>query len=109
MEKLPRNVQISPVTRMIIRDFNGDKYPDVLLAGNDYTYDVSTGYYDANKGILLLNQGKNKPFKVLMPSVSGLLLQGMVQSLEYFDGETPLIVAGINRAKAAVFELNKRK
>ncbi len=29
-------------------------YPmDVLLAGNDHTYDISTGYYDANKGIIL--------------------------------------------------------
>jgi hypothetical protein len=105
-ENLPRSVQISPVTRMIVRDFNGDNYPDVLLAGNDYTYDISTGYYDANKGIVLLSRGKDQSFDVLMPSRSGLLLQGMVQSLQYFQGDTSLIVAGINRAKAVVYMQN---
>ncbi len=48
---------ISPVKKMIVEDLNGDNCPDVLIAGNDYTYDLSSGYYDANKGILLLNKG----------------------------------------------------
>jgi enediyne biosynthesis protein E4 len=107
-DKLPRNVQVSPVKKMIVRDFNGDQYPDVLLAGNDYTYDVSTGYYDANKGIVLLNKGKGQQaFDVLTPPKSGILLQGMVESLQYFEGDTALIVAGINRNKALVYKLIK--
>ena len=98
---------------MIVSDFNGDSYPDVLCAGNDYTYDVSTGYYDANKGIVLLNKGekqeKGKPsFDVLSPSQSGILLQGMVESLLYFKGDTSLVVAGFNRAKTDVFEVSKK-
>jgi enediyne biosynthesis protein E4 len=108
-EKLPYSLQFSPITKMIVDDFNGDGYPDVLIGGNDYSYDVSTGYYDANKGIILLNKGKNqeknKPtFDVLSPSQSGILLQGMVESLLYLKGDTSLIIAGFNRAKAAVFE-----
>jgi hypothetical protein len=94
---------------MIVRDFNADNSLDVLVSGNDYTYDVSTGYYDANKGLLLLNQGKGKSFEVLTPSQSGILLQGMVESLLYFEGDTSLIVAGINRAPVKVFKhLNNR-
>ena len=50
-EKLPVQMQVSPLKKMIVQDFNGDTWPDVLIAGNDYTYDLSTGYYDANKGI----------------------------------------------------------
>ncbi len=107
-EKLPLPLQVSPIKKMIVRDFNADNSLDVLVSGNDYTYDVSTGYYDANKGLLLLNQGKGS-FEVLTPSQSGILLQGMVESLLYFEGDTSLIVAGINRAPVKVFKhLNNR-
>jgi enediyne biosynthesis protein E4 len=108
-EKLPLNVQVSPVKKMIVQDLNGDTYPDVIIGGNDYTYDVSTGYYDAIKGIVLMNKGKkqekDKPaFDVLTPVQSGLLLQGMVESLLWFKGDTSLVVAGFNRAAVKVFE-----
>ena len=102
-------LQVSPVKKMIVQDFNGDNFPDVLVAGNDYTYDVSTGYYDANKGIVLLNKGKDQSFEILTPSQSGMLLQGMVESLLYFEGDTSLVVAGINRAMVSVFELVRKK
>jgi hypothetical protein len=108
-EKLPVDLQVSPIRKMIVGDLNGDGYPDIIVAGNDYTYDVSTGYYDANKGIVLLSKGKTQSFDVLPPSESGLLLQGMVESLVCFDGDTSLIVAGINRAKPAVYKLANNK
>jgi hypothetical protein len=88
---------------MIVKDFNRDSLPDVLVAGNDYTYDVATGYFDANKGIVLQNNG-NRSFEVLTSAESGILLQGMVESLLYFDGDTALIVAGMNRAKVKVYK-----
>jgi len=108
-EKLPAPLQVSPISKMIVEDLNGDNWPDIVVSGNDYTYDVASGYYDANKGIVLLNKGnkmeKGKPsFEVLSPSKSGLLLQGMVESLLWFKGDTSLVVAGMNRAKVAVFE-----
>lgn len=108
-EKLPQSLQVSPIRKMIVQDFNGDNYQDVLSGGNDYTYDVSTGNYDANKGTVLLNKGKKqergKPsFDVLTSSQSGILLQGMLESLLYFKGDTALIVAGFNRANVSVFE-----
>jgi hypothetical protein len=111
-EKLPKALQVSPIKKMIVEDLNGDNWPDVMVSGNDYTYDVATGYYDANKGIILLNKGTNQDkdkatFEVLAPSQSGLMLQGMVESLLYFEGDTLLIVAGINRAKVSVFEHTK--
>jgi enediyne biosynthesis protein E4 len=111
-ERLPRLLQVSPIKKMIVQDFNGDGWPDILIGGNDYTYDVSTGNYDSNKGIVLLNKGKNQvkgefPFDVLTPSQSGILLQGMVESLLYLKGDTSLVVAGFNRDKAVVFEHHK--
>jgi hypothetical protein len=108
-EKLPVSMQLSPIRKIIVEDFNGDNYPDVLLGGNDYTYDVATGYYDANKGITLLNKGKNQEkdkfiFEVLKPSRSGILLHGMVTSLIYFKGSPSMVVAGFNRSNVVVFE-----
>jgi hypothetical protein len=108
-EKLPVAVQVSPITKLIVKDFNGDHLPDILAAGNDYSPNVSTGNYDANKGFVLVNKGKNKPFEVLPASRSGLFLQGMAGSLLFFDGDNPIIVAGINRSKTLAFQLNKVK
>ena len=108
-ERLPSELQVSPVTRGVVRDFNGDGYPDILLGGNDHTYDVSTGYYDANKGFVLINKGKNKGFDILTPSQSGILLNGMVESLLLFEGDTPLVVAGINRSKVVTYKVKNNK
>ena len=103
-EKLPEPAQVSPIKKMIVRDFNNDTWPDVLLAGNDHTYDISTGYYDANKGIILMSK-ENQPLSDLKtPSQTGLMLQGMVESLLYFDGDTSLVIAGFNRDKVKVFK-----
>lgn len=112
-EELPVSLQISPISNIVVEDLNGDSYPDVLLGGNDYTYEVGTGYFDANKGIVLLNAGtkleKGKPsFNILGPSQSGILLQGMVESLLYFKGDPSIVVAGINRSETTVFEHFKK-
>lgn len=102
-ERLPPAVQIAPVKKILLRDFNGDGQPDVLLAGNDYSYDVSTGYYDANRGIVLLNKGK-RAFEVLPPSRSGLALKGQAEALEFFEGDTSWLVVGINRGHVRVYK-----
>jgi hypothetical protein len=105
-EELPVYAQLSPIKKTIVRDFNGDGYPDVILAGNDHTYDVSTGYFDANKGLVLLSEKDQPLSEMLTPSESGILFQGMVESLLYLEGETPLIIAGFNRDRAKVFSLH---
>jgi len=112
-EKLPESAQVSPICKMIVEDFNGDNYPDILLGGNDYTYEVGTGYFDANKGIVLLNNGEKQEsgspsFEVQSSSQSGLLLNGMVQSLQYFQGDPALVVVGLNRSEVVVFEHSKK-
>ncbi len=104
-ERLPDAAQVSPIKKTIVHDFNSDGYPDVILAGNDHTYDIATGYYDANKGLLLLSK-EGKPLSdILPPSRSGLMLHGMVESLLYLNGSEPLIIAGLNRKKAEAFRV----
>jgi hypothetical protein len=104
-ERLPDRAQVSPVKKMIVQDFNHDNYPDVILAGNDHTYNINTGYYDANKGMVLLSKNGRPLCDLRGPSQTGLMLQGMVESLLYMEGDPPLVVAGINRHKAGVFSM----
>lgn len=109
-ERLPVSVQVSPLKKIIVEDLNLDNWPDLVLGGNDYSYDLATGYFDANKGLVLLNKGKKQKsgdsyFNMLPASKSGILLQGMVESMLYFKGDTSLVVAGFNRAKTKVFKL----
>ena len=75
------------------------------LTGNDHGYDVSTGYYDSNKGLVLMGTG-SREFSIKPPKDTGFLVNGQVEGLLYFDGEEPLIVAGINRRPAVVYKHN---
>ncbi len=104
-EELPKVAQVAPIKKTVVHDFNNDAFPDVILAGNDYTYDVSTGYYDSNKGLILLSKNEKPLSDLRTPSQSGLVLQGMVESLLFFDGENPLLVAGFNRDKVETFSI----
>ncbi len=103
--RLPAAVQVAPVKKILVRDFDGDGQPDLLLAGNDRSFDVSTGYYDANKGVLLLGKG-NQKFEVMPPSKSGLAFNGQVDALLYFEGQPSMLVVGVNRDSVRVFKKN---
>ena len=107
-EPLPMAAQYSPIKKILIHDFNADGDPDLLLVGNDYSYDVSTGYYDSNKGLMMLGFG-GRTFKVLSQSESGLIINGQVESLVYLEGESPILVAGVNRDSAQTFKSIKKK
>ncbi len=106
-EKLPELVQVSPLKLTIVHDFNHDTYPDVLLAGNDHSYDIGTGYYDASKGLVLMSNDQKPLSELITPSESGMVLNGMVESLLYLEGDTPLIMVGFNRDSVRIFSLNK--
>lgn len=106
-ERLPDQVQVSPARKMLVKDLNNDLFPDVIVTGNDHTYDISTGYYDANKGLVMISKGKEQKFDILVPSQSGFVLNGMVESLLLFEGDTTIVIAGINRNRASSFRLIK--
>ena len=53
-------------------------------------------------------QKEQPAFDVLTPSQSGILLQGMLGSLLYFEGDTSLVVAGFNRAKLKCLNNSKK-
>lgn len=102
-EELPPVVQTAPLKKILVTDFNSDGWPDMVLAGNDHTYDVSTGYYDAGKGVVLVGKPGGS-FEVLTAARSGLLLDGQVTSLLLVKGNPNRVIAGINRDSVLVYQ-----
>ncbi len=94
-----KSVQVAPITCVLSRDFDGDHRADLLLLGNDYTYDVSTGIYDSNRGILLKNQG-DRSFDHIPNTESGLSIMGQVECVL---GDENQIYIGINRDSLKVY------
>jgi len=69
-KQLPIECQFAPVYGMLVGDFNEDGHPDILMAGNSYSTEVSTGNYDAMQGLLLAGNGKGD-FRPLLSRQTG--------------------------------------
>lgn len=54
---LPRELQISPIHSIYLKDFNGDGLKDIFTTGNFYNCNIQMGRYDADYGSLALNNG----------------------------------------------------
>jgi hypothetical protein len=77
---LPLPAQLSPIFSMRPDDYNGDGYLDVLLAGNFDGFRIPFGRQDANKGLLLLGDGKGN-FAAMPNQKSGLFINGEVRDV----------------------------
>ncbi len=105
---LPMQAQWSVLCGMVAEDFDGDGNLDVLLNGNDYGTDVSTGRYDAMNGLLLKGNGKGN-FYALSILQSGVFIPGNGKALVKLRGSNGecLIAAGQNRGAHKLFSLKK--
>ncbi len=77
---LPPLAQIAPIYGILIEDYNGDGNLDVVLTGNDYGTEVSTGRYDAFNGLMLSGDGKGN-FNPLTITQSGVFVPGDAKAL----------------------------
>ncbi|HEY2721789.1 MAG TPA: VCBS repeat-containing protein [Chitinophagaceae bacterium] len=107
-EPLPDMAQFSVINGMVIDDFDGDGNLDVLINGNDYGTEVSTGRYDASNGLLLKGDGKGSfiPLSILQ---SGIFIPGdgkAMVKLRSSDGKY-LLAASQNKGPLKIFELKK--
>lgn len=78
LSPLPYATQFSPVYAILVQDFNDDGNLDVLLTGNFFGSRVKYGRYDANKGVLLIGDGKGN-FSSTSNLESGLQIDGEVR------------------------------
>jgi hypothetical protein len=104
---LPGEAQFSPVRGILVKDFNNDSIPDIVLSGNDYSAVPSIGRYDAGFGLFIPGI-KGNPMTAFKPSESGLIIKGDARRIITMKiaGKTHLI-AGINSDSIRVFRVNQ--
>lgn len=107
---LPVAAQFGPVFGMLTGDYNGDGKLDILMAGNAYPAEASTGRFDAMKGTLLAGDGKGN-FMEDKTHASGFRADKDVKGIaEIFlkDGGSAVLVANNdNRMEAYRLPENK--
>jgi len=104
---LPVAAQLSSVFGMIATDIDGDSNLDIIINGNDYGTEISTGRYDAFSGLVLKGDGKGN-FSPIQPAQSGLYIPGDGKSLAYIKSANDklLLLATQNQGPLLVFKNN---
>jgi len=95
---LPIQAQFSPVYTMATHDVDSDGDQDVVMAGNETFVRARIGKTDANKGVVLLNNGKGR-FEYVTQNKSGLNLGGDIRQLLFIPTKdrTDLLVGEMGR------------
>ena len=105
-EPLPAEAQLSSLFGMLAEDINGDGNLDVIINGNDYGIEVSTGRYDALNGLVLVGDG-NGNFHPLTILQSGFFVPGNGKSIVKLcnNKQQCLVIASQNRGALKVYSL----
>jgi len=80
IKRLPDEVQLSSVKSVVCTDLNHDGFTDLIIGGNEFNFQPQLGRLDANRGEVLMNDGKGN-FKCLSADESGLDLTGMIRDI----------------------------
>ncbi|MEY4594469.1 MAG: hypothetical protein RIQ47_879, partial [Bacteroidota bacterium] len=104
----PNTVQFSPVNAILVDDFNGDKNPDLLMAGNNYGLRAEMGRNDASFGNYLQGDGKGR-FIDVSSAESGLQITGECRDLQiiHLTNGKRIVVAGINNSHPISYIITK--
>jgi len=107
-QPLPLRAQVTPIYGIAVRDLDGDKLPDILLAGNFYEAKPEVGIYDAGYGLFLRGDGQGG-FTPRLPRESGFFIKGAVRDLVTLrrNGEI-LVLAARNDAPLAGFVVKRQ-
>ncbi|HEY4110278.1 VCBS repeat-containing protein [Puia sp.] len=104
MIPLPMQAQLSVLNGMVAGDFDHDGNLDIVINGNDYGTDVSSGRYDALNGLFLKGDGKGG-FSAETIVQSGIYIPGDGKALVKISGAGGhvMLAAGQNRGPLMVF------
>ncbi|MBL7857101.1 MAG: VCBS repeat-containing protein [Cyclobacteriaceae bacterium] len=103
INEFPNLVQVAPVNGIQVDDVNEDGHLDIIMVGNDYSYEPNTGQFDAFTGLVLLGDGKGN-FNVLPSVTSGFFVNGDSKGLVRLRGvHNDLFIATQNKDSVSVF------
>lgn len=108
MIELPAQAQISELCGMAVDDFDGDGNLDVIMNGNDYGTETTTGRYDALNGLMMKGDGKGG-FTPLSIFQSGIYIPANGKALVKIKGAKGdyLLAASQNRDAMKIFTLKR--
>jgi hypothetical protein len=108
MYALPRLAQIAPVLAIQVQDFDDDGNLDMVISGNDYGNEISTGRLDASKGLFLKGNGLGK-FREIFLGQSGLNFDGDSKALVKIKSSkgSLLLMNSQNLGPIKTYQLNK--
>lgn len=103
IKELPKLAQISTVNGILINDFDADGNMDVLLSGNNFGNEISSGRYDASNGLLLLGNGKGVFNPILN---SGFYMPNDAKALAFISNPQNeiMVLATENRGEIKAFK-----
>lgn len=104
IKQLPVQAQLSTVFATVADDVDGDNNLDLIINGNDFGTEISTGRYDAFNGLVLKGDGKGNFIPVSMQE-SGLYIPGDGKGLAWIRStyEKPLLLATQNQGPLLAF------
>lgn len=105
---LPSLAQAAPVFGTVAADLDFDHNPDILLIGNDFGNELTSGRMDAASGLFLKGDGKGH-FTPLLPSESGFFVPGDAKAMAMLPGAGGqlLVVCTENQGPLRVFGTGK--
>lgn len=102
---LPSLAQLSNINDMLIKDFNGDGFLDVLAIENLYVSEIETPRNDAGTGLLLLGNGKGS-FKAKRGAKTGFYAAKDAKRMTFIAvGNNKGILVGNNNDRLQYFEI----
>lgn len=110
IKALPLEAQFAPVYGMVTDDSNHDGNQDVLMVGNLYATELSTGSYDASVGLYLQGDGKGNFFSIGAKD-SGFLADGDGKGMAKLvrkDGHGLLLV-GNNSGAIKAYQVSQQQ
>lgn len=107
ISELPRHAQLSNINDMLVADYNGDGWLDVLSVGNLFVSEVETPRNDAGTGLLLLGNGEGS-FTANTSLQNGFFVNGDAKKLVPFTQKgNKMILVAQNNDMLKAFTINQ--